>query len=159
MYSCSSQLAAITGGVVPLALIAYHLRTRLRYSFIPICTTSLKHIPSCRKPSKAVSCCSLFIRGRIRYGGTDDVAKSLSTRSLNMAGGDAPADENKVQQELQTLEQELPAEEASSESGKLKQLMVRVIASLASPPLSFVTEGPAPPRDQSLTVSVHFRLY
>lgn len=44
-----------------------------------------------------------------------------------MAGGgstEAVADEGKVQQELQTLEAELPAEEATSDSGKLKQLMV-----------------------------------
>lgn len=41
------------------------------------------------------------------------------------AGTETPADERKVQQELQTLEAELPAEEATSESGKLKQLLVR----------------------------------
>lgn len=75
-----------------------------------------------------------------------------------MAGGEAPADENKVQQELQTLEQELPAEEASSESGKLKQLMVRVIASLLRAPPSFVTKGLRVPRYQSLTPVVSCRL-
>lgn len=43
-----------------------------------------------------------------------------------MGGTDTP-DESRVQAELRTLEQELPAEEATSDSGKLRQLMVSSI--------------------------------